>query len=153
MVQYELLDKQVEFMEVPHNEQLDVAMYQGGYGSGKTWCGSLLGIILAKKYPGSVGLVGAKEYELVRKTTLQSYLDHLTALGYKHYTYNKNDKFIKFENGSKILFTSLDDEEKIKSLNVHWAEIEEASQIKDSSFKQIIGRVRKEINPKWKDFM
>ena len=152
MVQYELLDKQVEFMEVPHNEQLDVAMYQGGYGSGKTWCGSLLGIILAKKYPGSVGLVGAKEYELVRKTTLQSYLDHLTALGYKHYTYNKNDKFIKFENGSKILFTSLDDEEKIKSLNVHWAEIEEASQIKDSSFKQIIGRVRKEINPKWKDF-
>ncbi len=152
MVSYELLDKQIEFMEIPHKEQLDVAMYQGGYGSGKTWCGSLLGIMLAKKYPGSVGLVGAKEFELVKKTTLQSYLDHLSALNLKGYTYNKVDKVIKFKNGSKIIFSSLDDSEKIKSLNVHWAEIEEASQIKDSSFKQVIGRVRKEISPKWKDF-
>ena len=70
---YTLLDKQKEFMEIPHNYELDVAIYQGGYGSGKTWCGSLLGTELAKKYPGSRGLVGAKEYELVRKTTLVSY--------------------------------------------------------------------------------
>ena len=70
MVKYKLLDKQREFLEIPHSNSLDVAMYQGGYGSGKTWCGSLLGILLAKKYPGSTGLVGAKEYELVRKTTL-----------------------------------------------------------------------------------
>ena len=70
MVKYKLLDKQKEFIEIPHSEALDVAIYQGGYGSGKTWCGSLLGILLAKKYPGSRGLVGAKEYELVRKLHL-----------------------------------------------------------------------------------
>ena len=148
MVKYKLLDKQREFIEIPHSNSLDIAIYQGGYGSGKTWCGSLLGILLAKKYPGCRGLVGAKEYELVRKTTLVSYLDHLENLGYimdKDYTYNKVDKIIKFSNGSEILFSALEDPEKFKSLNLHWAEIEEASQITDSSFKQLIGRLRNTV--------
>ena len=44
VMKYDLLDKQTEFMSIPHNQELDIAIYQGGYGSGKTWCGSLLGI-------------------------------------------------------------------------------------------------------------
>ena len=156
MVKYNLLDKQREFIEIPHNESLDVAIYQGGFGSGKTWCGSLLGILLAKKYPGCRGLVGAKEYELVRKTTLVSYFEHLDALGYLpdvHYSYNKSDKIIRFKNGSEILFSALDDPEKFKSLNLHWAEIEEASQISDSSFKQLLARLRNTYRQKdWIDF-
>lgn len=143
-------------MKIPHNQQLDVAIYQGGYGSGKTWCGSLLGILLAKKYPGSRGLVGAKEYELVRKTTLVSYLEHLEALGYKqgvHYNYNKVDKIIRFKNGSEILFSQLDNPEKFKSLNLHWAEIEEASQVGDSTFNQLMGRLRNTYRGKtWQNF-
>ena len=156
MVMYKLLEKQREFIEIPHSNSLDVAIYQGGYGSGKTWCGSLLGILLAKKYPGSRGLVGAKEYELVRKTTLVSYLEHLDTLGFiedKDYTYNKVDKIIHFSNGSEILFSALEDPEKFKSLNLHWAEIEEASQITDSSFKQLLGRLRNTYRGKnWVDF-
>lgn len=155
-MEYNLLSKQREFMKVPHNNSLDVAIYQGGYGSGKTWCGSLLGILLAKKYPGSRGLVGAKEYELVRKTTLVSYFEHLDALGYrrgKDYSYNKTDKFIKFKNGSEILFSQLDDPEKFKSLNLHWAEVEEASQVGDDAIKQLIGRLRNTYRGKdWSDF-
>ena len=153
---YKLLDKQKEFIEIPHNNALDVAIYQGGFGSGKTWCGSLLGILLAMKYPGCKGLVGAREYELVRKTTLIAYLDHLEDFGFiqdKDYTYNKIDKIIKFSNGSEILFSALDDPEKFKSLNLHWAEVEEASQISDSSFKQLLGRLRNTYRGKsWVDF-
>ncbi|MCR5265164.1 MAG: phage terminase large subunit [Cyanobacteria bacterium RUI128] len=153
---YTLLDKQIEFIQIPHSFPLDVAIYQGGYGSGKTWCGALLGIMLARKYPGSRGLVGAKEYELVRKTTLVTYLEHLENLGYRentHYFYNKVDKIIKFKNGSEILFSAFDDPEKFKSLNLHWAEIEEASQIDDSSFKQLLGRLRNTYRGDgWKDF-
>ncbi len=156
MTKYDLLEKQREFMEIPHNESLDVAIYQGGYGSGKTWCGALLGILLARKYPGCRGLVGAKEYELVRKTTLVSYFDHLEMLAYRpgiHYTYNKAEKIIKFKNGSEILFCGLDNPEKIKSLNLHWAEIEEASQVSDGVFKQLLGRLRNTYRQKdWIDF-
>jgi PBSX family phage terminase large subunit len=156
MVKYKLLEKQREFIEIPHNYPLDIAIYQGGYGSGKTWCGALLGILLARKYAGSRGLVGAKEYELVRKTTLVTYLEHLQTLGYKenlHYSYNKIDKVIKFKNGSEILFAAFDDPERFKSLNLHWAEIEEASQIDDSAFKQLLGRLRNTYRGKdWNDF-
>ena len=156
MPAYKLLPKQKEFFEIPHNNELDVVVYQGGYGSGKTWCGSLLGIMLARKYPGCKGLVGAKEYELVRKTTLTSYLEHLDNMNYVRnvdYTYNKIDKIIKFKNGSEILFSSLEDPEKFKSLNLHWAEMEECSQVPDSSFKQLIGRLRNTYRGKdWGEF-
>ena len=152
----QLLQAQQEFLNIPHNNTLDVAIYQGGYGSGKTWCGSLLGILLAMKYPGCRGLVGAKEYELVRKTTLVSYLEHLDNMGFIYgvdYSYNKVDKIIRFSNGSEILFSALDDPEKFKSLNLHWAEIEEASQVSDSTFKQLIGRLRNTfIGKDWDDF-
>ena len=153
---YKLLDKQKEFLEVPHNQELDIAIYQGGFGSGKTFAGALGGITMARKYPGCRGLVGAKEYELVRKTTLQQYFDHLNALGYVqnvHYKYNKVDKIIKFSNGSEILFSQLDDPEKFKSLNLHWVEIEEASQIGDGTIKGLLGRLRNTYRGKdWKNF-
>ncbi len=156
MAKYKLLEKQKELIEIPHNESLDVAIYQGGYGSGKTWCGSLLGILLSRKYPGCRGLVGAKEYELLRKTTLVSYFEHLDTLGYipdVHYTYSKTEKIIRFKNGSEILFSGLDNPEKIKSLNLHWVEVEEASQISDSAFKQLLGRLRNTYRQKdWVDF-
>ena len=156
MANYKLLTKQREFIEIPHDNMLDVAMYQGGFGSGKTWCGSLLGVMLSRKFPGSVGLVGAKEYELVRKTTLVSYLEHLELMGYKDkvdYNYNKQEKVLKFKNGSKIFFMGLEDPEKFKSLNLHWAEIEEASQVPDTAFKQLIGRLRNtNIKPEWQNF-
>lgn len=142
-------------MEVPHDYKLDVAMYQGGFGSGKTFSGSLLGVLLARKYAGCRGLVGAKDYELLKNTTLVSYLEHLEAMGYKeniHYKYNKTDKIIKFKNGSEILFKGLDDPEKIKSLNLHWAELEEASQIRDGAFKVVLSRLRAKPKDNWDNF-
>lgn len=155
-MKYTLLDKQKEFLEVPHNDALDVVVYQGGYGSGKTWVGSLLGIMLARKYPGSKGLVAAKDYVLLKNTTLVSYFEHLEAMGYKSgrdYKFNKLDHKLTFSNGSEILFKDIDDPEKIKSLNLHWAEIEECSQISDSSFRQVLARLRNtNQKPSWNNF-
>lgn len=100
--------------------------------------------------------MGAKEYELVRKTTLVTYLEHLEALGYKsgkHYKYNKVDKIIKFTNGSEILFSQLDDPEKFKSLNLHWGEVEEISQVSYGTIKQMLGRLRNTYRrPEWQGF-
>ena len=155
MVQYELLKAQEEFLNIPHNHNLDVAIYQGGYGSGKTWAGSLLGILLSMKYKGCVGLVGANEYELLKNTTIVDYFNHLDLMGFipdKHYTYNKTDKKLSFKNGSVIYFKGLEDPEKIKSLNLHWVEVEEASQISHSTFKQLLARLRKAPKEDWKNF-
>mgnify|MGYP007070306279 CR=1 FL=1 len=89
-MKYTLLDAQREFLEIPHNYSLDVAVYQGGYGSGKTFAGALLGILLAVKFPKIIGLVGAQTYTLVRDTTLKTYFEHLDNMGY----INKKDYYI-----------------------------------------------------------
>ena len=80
---YKLLKAQREFLEIPHDYSMDVAVYQGGYGSGKTFAGSLLGILLALKYAGIRGLVGAQTYTLVRDTTLQTYFEHLEHINFQ----------------------------------------------------------------------
>ena len=81
-ITYNLLKAQREFLEIPHDYNIDVACYQGGYGSGKTFCGSLLGILLCLKLAGIRGLVGAKTYTLVRDTTLRTYFEHLDNMGF-----------------------------------------------------------------------
>ena len=107
---YELLKAQREFLEIPHNYSLDVAVYQGGYGSGKTFSGSLLGILLAIKYPGIRGLVGAQTYTLVRDTTLQTYFEHLENFGFvegEDYDWSASLQKLTFKNGSEILLDML----------------------------------------------
>ena len=127
-------------------------MYQGGYGSGKTWVGSLLGLLLSRKYPSCTGLVCAKQFTLLKDTTLEAYLMHLENMGYKYdigYKYNKNDRKISLSNGSTIIFRGVENPEKIKSLNLHWIEIEEASQITENAFRQLLGRLRAKPRPEW----
>ena len=53
---YTLLKSQKKFLEIPHDNMLDVCVYQGGFGSGKTFVGSLLGVLLAIKYPRMLAL-------------------------------------------------------------------------------------------------
>ena len=152
---YILLDAQKAFLEVPHDYSLDVAVYQGGYGSGKTFAGSLLGIILALLYPKIKGLVGAQTFPLVRDTTLATYFEHLENMGFKekiHYEYHKLDNIIAFQNGSKILFRHLEDPDKLKSLNLGFVQIEEMSDIPEATFQMLLGRLRQKKFGAWKNF-
>lgn len=152
---YKLLKAQREFLEIPHDYSLDVAVYQGGYGSGKTFAGSLLGILLALKFPGIRGLVGAQTYTLVRDTTLQTYFEHLDNFGLtegKDYDWSSSLQKLTFKNGSEILFRHFDEPNKLKSLNLGFVEIEEMSDIPYDTFKMLLGRMRQKVKKSWKDF-
>lgn len=152
---YKLLKAQREFLEIPHEYTLDVAVYQGGYGSGKTFSGSLLGILLALKFPGIRGLVGAQTYTLVRDTTLQTYFEHLDTFGFQRgvdYDWSSTLQIITFTNGSEIMFRHFDEPDKLKSLNLGFAEIEEMSDIPYDTFKMLLGRMRQKIKKSWKGF-
>ena len=126
-------------MEIPHDYTLDVAVYQGGYGSGKTFAGALLGILLALKYPKIKGLVGAQTYTLVRDTTFtQTYFEHLESMGFtqdEDYFWSTSEQKLSFYNGSEILFRHFDEPNKLKSLNLGFVEIEEMSDIPYDTFK------------------
>lgn len=152
---YKLLKAQREFLEIPHGYTLDVAVYQGGYGSGKTFSGSLLGILLALKFPGIRGLVGAQTYTLVRDTTLQTYFEHLDNFGFQRdvdYDWSSTLQTITFTNGSEIMFRHFDEPDKLKSLNLGFVEIEEMSDIPYDTFKMILSRMRQKIKKSWKGF-
>lgn len=154
-MEYKLLKAQREFLEIPHDYSLDVAVYQGGFGSGKTFAGSLLGILLSIKFPGIRGLVGAQTYTLVRDTTLQSYFEHFENLNLKEgrdYEWSSSLQKITFKNGSEILFRHFDEPNKLKSLNLGFVEIEEMSDIPFSTFKMLLGRMRQTIKSSWKNF-
>ena len=155
MTTYEitLLPAQRKFFEIPDTVnpgEKDVCIYQGGYGSGKTWVGALLGTTLCLRYPGIIGLVGAYTFNLVRDTTLQMYFKHLDNLNIR-YTYNKQENILYFPNGSLIYFRHFDDPECFKSLTVGFIEIEECSQIPQSVFDDLHGRLRQPIEPIWGD--
>lgn len=140
-----LLKAQREFLRIPHDYNLDVALYQGGFGSGKTFSGALLGLLLCFKYPGIRGLVGAQTFPLVRDTTLVAYFEHLDRLGYKkgvHYDYNKAEAKLIFKNKSEVLFRYFEDDTKLKSLNLGFVEVEEMSDVPESTFKMLLGRLR-----------
>lgn len=154
-MKYKLLDAQREFLEIPHNYSLDVAVYQGGYGSGKTFAGSLLGILLALKFNGIRGLVGAQTYTLVRDTTLQSYFEHLNSMKLVDgvdYKWISSEQKLIFHNDSEILFRHFDEPNKLKSLNLGFVEIEEMSDIPYDTFKMLLARMRQKISPEWKKF-
>ena len=142
-------------MEIPHAHSLDVAVYQGGFGSGKTFCGSLLGVLLCLKYPQIRGLVGAQTYPLVRDTTLCAYFEHLGALGFdegKDWFFSKSERLLRFKNGSEVLFRHFDEPDKLKSLNLGFAQIEEMSDVPKSVFNMLLGRLRQSIRPQWRNF-
>ena len=126
-MKYRLLEAQRKFLEIPHDYSLDVAVYQGGYGSGKTFAGSLLGILLALKFAGIRGLVGAQTYTLVRDTTLQSYYEHLDNMNFVEdvdYKWVSTEQKLVFRNGSEILFRHFEEPNKLKSLNLGFVEID-----------------------------
>ena len=114
----------------------------------------MLGIILALKYPGIKGLVGAQTLILVRDTTLVSYFEHLERMGLQpevDYKYLKAESKIVFSNKSEILFRHLEEPDKLKSLNLGFVELEEMSDVPRSTFDMLLGRLRQAKRPEWGD--
>lgn len=78
-------------------------------------------------------------------------MEHLDNLGV-NYTYLKNESKIIFQNGSEILFRHLQEPEKLKSLNLGFVEIEEMSDVPQSTFEMLLSRLRQKAKPEWKNF-
>lgn len=150
---YNLLPAQREFIHVPQELDLCIDVYQGGYGSGKTFIGSLRGLALCQKYPGIRGLACAKTYPLLRDTTLQTYFEHFDAFNWiqgADYEWKVSEQKLSFPQwgGSEILFRHLEKPFKLKSLNLGWVHIEEMSEVDESVFMMLLSRLRQRGIPR-----
>src|SRR5574340_1377023 len=91
------------------------SFYVGGVGAGKTTAGALRALAFALDHPGSLGLIGAPTYPMLRDATQRAFFALLDEFlgddGHADggYTYHKSEQRLTLPNGSEILFRSLDD--------------------------------------------
>lgn len=162
---YELFSTQYEFMfkiddearekadlEDGRGSYADYSLYSGGFGSGKTFCGSLRGLLFALQWDGSLGFVGAQSQDLIDNTTKQQYIWHMDNMGMKegqHYWWADRNTMLILANGSKIRFRTVSNPENFRSSQFHWIELEEASLIDEKTFKELLGRLRAPAKSHW----
>jgi len=137
---FSLLPAQRALLEIPHDQATDIALYQGGVGSGKTTAGVLLGYLLSKRYPKSRGLVGASTYTLLRDTTRERWRELVPASDIARWR-NEPDNLV-LKNGSQIWFRHLSDPGRLSSMEFNWIHVEEGSQTSEETFRTLLMRLR-----------
>ncbi len=117
---------------------------KGGGGSGKSiFAGQkILERVTTEK--GHRFLICRKVGKTIRESCFNQLVGQLCQMNPDvKYKVNKSDMRITFDNGNEILFSGLDDVEKLKSIyNITGIWIEEASELKESDFNQLNIRLR-----------
>ncbi len=100
------------------------SFYVGGVGAGKTTAGALRALTRALDHPGSLGLIGAPTYPMLRDATQRTFFSLLPEE--MKYTFHKVEGHLTLDNGSEILFRSLDAPDRLRGLNLAWFWLDEA---------------------------
>ena len=118
---------------------------KGGGGSGKSVFAARKVIERAITEPKHRTLVVRKVGRTLRESCFREITEQLDRYYPDSYKANKTDLTITFENGSVILFSGVDDVEKLKSIvNIDTEWIEEASELTLDDFNQLDIRMRGE---------
>lgn len=126
--------------EVFHKDPHKIKMFAGGMGSGKTITGVYETMDHILKTPSGTTLIGAGSLPQLESTAKYEFLKAFPDILIKDY--NKAKNILTTTNGHTVLFRPLDDEEKIRSLNLSFAWIEEASRVKYDIYTQLNFRLR-----------
>lgn len=135
-VPYQPLPSQSKF----HNCVNPYKAYIGGFGSGKTLCGAVEAFLTALKFPGSYGIVTRWSYRELEATSFKCLLDIIPP-SFIERQY-KNQLLLVLKNGSQLQGFNLQNHKRLTSLNISWFWIDEVTEIEESSFLQLQGRLR-----------
>lgn len=117
----------------------------GAFGSGKTYAIVAEAIAWCLEQPGIRGVLARKTVPELRDTVEPIFFEMLPDELYKAGTPKRSgghyESFV-FSNGSTILFRSLDDWNKHRSLNVGFIAYDEANEIDEETFMGMASRVR-----------
>jgi PBSX family phage terminase large subunit len=132
---------QEEMHEVNTGFDISIIAVFGGYGSGKSKSTLEEFLMRALENPRGTGLFAAQTLGQLKKTTLKTWFEEVCPPPLIE-NYNKTDGIIKLVNGFTIFVVATDEEQKIRSLNIGLAHIEEISGIKKSIYTQVQSRMR-----------
>lgn len=149
-ITYQPLPKQHEFLA----SDAHFAAFIAGIGSGKTTTGTHRGVRAAFGQVGSqpittpnTGMVCAPTYDMINLIVVPSYYQTLgghVKEGGLIADYNKSEKVMTLVNGSRIVFRSTDNPERLRGPNLSWIHMDEAALMSEEVWKILFGRIRAE---------
>lgn len=140
-VRFKALPKQKDFITATEREVL----YSGAWGSGKSLALCLKLVVRATNPKAREGLFRLTLKQL-KKTTLVTLLegdgDTPAVLPHGTYEHHKADQVISLHGGGRILYGDLEDADKIGSMNLTGAAVEEAAELTRTRYTALRGRIR-----------
>lgn len=121
-------------------------MLSGGVGAGKTTSGAVEALRTMLEYPGSRGLIGRFTDPELRNTSWYEFRcvvpEELIEAE------NKADLYLRLKNKSEAMGMHLQEEFKVRSLNLGWAWIDEGTEIRERLYQQLVARLRHPRGPR-----
>jgi phage terminase large subunit len=102
--------KQKQALELLTDKKTNIIDYGGGAGGAKSWTGGSWQIFTRLCYADTKGGIARAELKELRQTTLETIRKIVRYYGAKDsdiFSFNGQDNFLEFENGSKIFLISL----------------------------------------------
>jgi len=138
---YKPMPHQLAFHKDEHMKKL----YAGGYGSAKTYTCGMEFLLTILQIPGSQALCGAATWSQVDATCLKFITENLPLALVARSSQDKVNWNIQLTNGSVVLARALDQEGKIRSMNLSLIWIEEASEVDFNIIAHIQSRLRHKV--------
>lgn len=141
MIVYRATERQAAF----HAASEMFKLYGGAMGGGKTVALCAEGIGLSCDYPGNRGYICRHELVSFKRTTLITLADMLERAGLVA-LHHQTDHYFRLPNGSTIYYGGLGDDktaiDKLKSMELGWFAIDEASETTEKFFLMLVSRLR-----------
>ena len=138
---YQATERQAVFHGAPEMFKL----YGGAMGGGKTFALCAEGTALSCDYPGNRGYICRHELKSFKRTTLIVLEDMLDRAGLI-VNHHQTDNYFLLRGGSEIYYGGLGDDrraiDKLKSMELGWFAIDEASETTEKFFHMLDSRLR-----------
>ena len=139
-----LTDKQADYID----DMTRHLMIMGSAGSGKTLYACTKVILYALEHPNARIGVFRQTLPSLRETSWREIVELLNKYNIE-YKENKSNGLITLSNKSTISFTPVDDEKKLRSLNLDFVYIEQCEEISEEAFIELDLRIRNEVSKKY----
>jgi phage terminase large subunit len=96
-------------------------------------------------FPKNLGIISRSTLVDLKNTTQRTFFEMCELLGLEedvHYKFDRHEQRLKFDNGSEIIFTGLDDIAKIKGMEPGRFYIDEVDEVDPEVFKVFQRRLR-----------
>ena len=149
---------------IPHPRQIEAHCaieqfigYGGAMGGGKTRWLCEMAKFLSLKFPGNFGVIARQSGPILENTTMEVFFSEVLIQGSEEWKqlgceFNRQDRMLTFtalNPPSKIWFSGLDRDnvEKVKSLNLGFFAIDEATEVSENIFLMFMTRLRRKNVP------